>query len=68
MMKRLGNILNEKEYDLPERFAPALLDEGYITLIQESYGIGFAIVTTSCYQVTKKGKEAYLEWIGKCIS
>lgn len=65
MMKRLGNIINDQFYDLPERFAPALLDAGYIDFVRECCGTGFGIVSASWYQATKKGKEAYLKWIAK---
>jgi hypothetical protein len=63
MMKRLGNMIRDEDYDLPERYAPSMLDEGYIVLVMECVGTGFCICKTSYYQVTAKGDLAYKQWL-----
>ncbi len=57
MMKRLGQIINDKYYDLPQRYAPPMLELGYIFMIGRTVGC------FSFYQATDKGKQAYKEWL-----
>lgn len=65
MMKRIGNLINDEYYDLPERYAPSLLDAGYINWVREIHGIGMGIATMSYYEASLEGRKAYQEWIGK---
>jgi hypothetical protein len=63
MMKRLGQIINDKYYDLPERFAPPMLDLGYIFTEKQGRSVGGVCGYFSFYQATDKGKYAYKEWL-----
>ena len=63
MMKRLGQIITDKYYDLPERFAPPMLDLGYIFLEKSNSKVGRSVCCFSFYQATDKGKKAYQEWL-----
>ncbi len=60
--KKLGKMIGDEYYDLNERFAPRLLDAGFITLERESGYSGAYHISSSFYVVTEKGKEAYNEW------
>jgi S-adenosylmethionine/arginine decarboxylase-like enzyme len=62
MMKRLGKMIYDKYYDLPERYAPELLDLGYVEYIRECQIISLGITTMSFYQITPLGIQAYKEW------
>jgi hypothetical protein len=63
MMKRLGRMISDKYYDLPERYAPPLLDLGYVEYIRECQIISMGIATISFYQITPLGIQAHKEWI-----
>jgi hypothetical protein len=69
MMKRLGQIINDKYYDLPERFAAPMLDAGYIFFARQGTVIDKICCDFSFYQATDKGKQAYKEWLEsrKCV-
>ncbi len=61
--KKLGKMINDEDYDLNERFAPRLLDWGFIENIR-SYNMSFGChIDYSYYIVTESGKEAYNQWI-----
>jgi len=68
IMKRLGRMIDsesddaKKIYDLPEKFAPPLLDLGYIYLHRWSEcGCG-CLIDCSCFLTTEKGRQEYLKW------
>lgn len=63
MMKRLANMLNDEYYDLPERYAPALLDEKYITFVRQGHLTPMGGFSISFYEVTELGEKAYLDWV-----
>ncbi len=67
--KKLGKMINDEDYDLNERFAPRLLDWGFIKEVKYgAYTMGYRL-SCSCYKVTNLGKEAYNQWIkGKDVS
>ncbi len=69
MMKRLGQIINDKYYDLPERFAPPMLELGYIFIEKAHEITRKSVCCFSFYQATDKGKKAYKEWLEskKCV-
>ena len=67
LMKRLGKMINSEletsiDYDLPERFAPTLLDLGYIEFKCWPQRIPGGFVDCSAYFVTEKGRDSYFEW------
>lgn len=63
MMRRLGNILNDDYYDLPEKYAPPIQDMGYIEFVRECRRCFGGNLSTSHYKVTDAGKKAYQEWL-----
>jgi len=70
MMIRLGKLLasqtdSGEEYEIPERFIPALLDLDYIELSRWTERTHLGVITCSEYVVTQKGSEAYFEWRDK---
>lgn len=60
--KKLGKMLADSDYDLNERYAPRLLDWGFIKLTKWGMRQGVFHMDYSFYQVTDKGKKAYREW------
>ncbi len=60
--KKLGKMLNDPDYNINERFAPKLLDLGFIKEIKYNmHTMGF-LLSCSTYLVTKIGKRAYNDW------
>jgi len=60
--KKLGKMIDNPDYELSERFAPKLLDAGFIFLDKWAENtIGFHM-DYSFYTTTDKGKEAYEQW------
>lgn len=66
-MKRLGKLIESvdggKYYNLPERFAPNLLDLGYIEIHKECVRFSIGIYSTSEYRPTELGRNKYFEWL-----
>jgi hypothetical protein len=61
--KKLGKMINDPDYDLNERYAPRLLDWGFIELERWSDHCMKGIsLSYSIYIVTELGKKAYEEW------
>lgn len=60
--KKMGKMISDQCYDLNERYAPRLLDLGFIKLIKWTEHIHHSLISCSCYTVTTKGKKAYREW------
>ena len=58
----LGKILHTPFYNLPERFAPKLIDAGYIIHEKwsELYSDG-SVIWLSAFNITKLGYDVYLE-------
>ncbi len=65
MMRRLGRMITDDDYDLPERFAPELLDLGYIELVKGCMPLSHAIASISYYYPTQEGKDAFYAWLDK---
>jgi hypothetical protein len=70
MMKRLGKMIDSESeldlhYELPERFAPSLLDLGYIEFKSWPMYIPGGFCDCSSYFLTEKGRYAYFEWRNK---
>jgi hypothetical protein len=67
VMKRLGKLIESvvggEYYDLPERFAPTLLDLGYIQIYKECVRSDIGIFSTSEFLPTDQGLEEYFKWI-----
>ncbi len=63
--KKLGKMIDDPDYDLNERYAPRLLDFGYIKLLRYSAKMGCAILSFFEYVITDKGKQAYEDWKNK---
>jgi hypothetical protein len=59
---KLGKMINDPDYDLNERFAPRLLNWGYIEFEKDYQSIRGFHITCSYFLVTDKGKKAYFEW------
>lgn len=61
--KKLGKMIDDKDYDLNERYVPRLLDLGYIKLKRGFFGPvqGFHL-DYSYYDITELGKTVYEEW------
>lgn len=64
--KRLEKMINDPGYDLNERFAPRLLDLGFIFLDEWSEYFNGAYLRYSFYTVTDQGKKAYGGWKKRC--
>lgn len=66
LFKKIGKMIGSEDdgnhYDLPELYAPKLLDSGFIELRRWSERIDTMIVSFSAYFTTLKGREAYKEW------
>ena len=67
MMKRLGKMVwYERKiasfYELPEKYAPYLLDLGYIEEHKWISTTKLGYITCSEYIATDKGEEAYIKW------
>jgi hypothetical protein len=65
MMKRLGNLINDEYYDLPERYAPSMLDMGYVEFLRKGYRCFGVCYDMSYYEITDKGRKAYKEWLAR---
>jgi hypothetical protein len=70
MMKRLHKMIaseaeNGDDYELPHRFAPPLMDLGYVEFREWGLNCALGEVDCSGYFVTEKGREAYFKWIGE---
>ncbi len=63
MMKRLGNLIDDQYYDLPERYAPSMLDAEYIELLRFGSRYIGGCYDMSYYAITDKGRQAYKEWL-----
>lgn len=60
--KKLGKLIEDPDYDLNEKYAPKLLDAGFIKLVGfRKLFLEFKLFF-EIYIPTKKGKEAYKEW------
>ena len=60
--KKLGKMISDPDYDLNERFAPRLLDWGFIDIVKMGYQVGKFLCHSTYYIVTESGKEAYNQW------
>lgn len=58
----MGKMISDQCYDLNERYAPRLLDLGFIKLTRWAEHVHHSLISCSCYTVTTKGKKAYTEW------
>lgn len=66
LLKKIGKMIGSEDggdqYNLPELYAPKLLDSGFIELRRWSERTKTMIVSFSAYFTTPKGREAYKEW------
>ena len=60
---RLGKLAINEDYELPDRFAPKLLNLEYIEFKRWTEYILNGIASFSCYSITPKGRLAFSEWV-----
>jgi hypothetical protein len=50
-------------YDLPEQFAPELMDRGYVEFKRWTEPVPHGYASCSGYFVTDKGREEFFKWL-----
>ena len=60
--KKLRKMIADPNYDLNEKYAPRLLDMGFIELKNFYQSVRGFHVDCSYFTITELGKKAYKEW------